>query len=221
VPPIIRELHLSKRTPDWVNSIYSLDVRNAHADHHSAAPVACSATETSSSLADRVLVASVLAARAGQRRGGSSRPYRCMESAIGHVPALHTAVTVERYVQSAGRGRLAYRYPGVRTIGAWPRRPSLAVWLTTDFTPIWRWAFLITCPTSRNRESKKVATRRGGSDPRDDRAARYGGGSGPLAAYLKRQSGTPASAPLIFALIEGHRFGWYYATANQPSPHRT
>jgi EmrB/QacA subfamily drug resistance transporter len=197
VPTIIRELRLSTTDAEWVNSIYSLVF----------AALLISFGRAGDLFGRRKLfilgtivfaAASVLAARAGN--GGELVAGRTAQG-IGAAMILPATLSTVNATFSGRERTIAFGIWGSTIGGMAAVGPVLGGWLTTDFS--WRWAFLINVPIAVLIVSSAVALIRETTDEHARRGA-------DLVGVLTSALGFGA---LVFALIEGQRYGWYSQTA--------
>jgi EmrB/QacA subfamily drug resistance transporter len=197
VPSIIRELHLSTTDAEWVNSIYSLVF----------AALLISLGRAGDLFGRRKLfiigtivfaLASVLAARAGN---GAELVAGRTAQGIGAAMILPATLSTVNATFTGRERTIAFGIWGSTIGGMAAVGPVLGGWLTTDFS--WRWAFLINVPIAILIVSTAFTWIRETTDAHARRGA-------DIIGVLTSALGFGA---LVFALIEGQRYGWYRPTA--------
>lgn len=197
VPTIIRELRLSTTDAEWVNSIYSLVFAallislGRAGDLHGRRKLFILGTIV-------FAAASVLAARAGN---GAELVAGRTAQGVGAAMILPATLATVNATFTGRERTIAFGIWGSTIGGMAAVGPVLGGWLTTDFS--WRWAFLINVPIALLIVSSAPALIRETTDAHARRGT-------DLIGVLTSALGFGA---LVFALIEGQRYGWLTTTA--------
>lgn len=193
VPSIIRDLHITLNDAEWINSIYSL--------------VFAALLITLGRIGDLAgrkrlytiglllfVGASMLAGLAPN--GGLLIAARLIQGVGGAMILPATLSIVNTTFQGRERG-IAFGIWGSIIGGMAALGPLLGGWLTTNLS--WRWAFYINLPIGLLALLGTLAWVR---ESRDEHARR----GFDLPGFL---TSTIGLASLVFALIEGQRYGWW------------
>ncbi|MGV8966166.1 MAG: MFS transporter [Cellulomonas sp.] len=193
LPVLIRDISLTATDAEWVNSVYAL--------------VFASLLITVGRIGDvfgrrRLLIigiivfgiASALAASADS--GATLIAARLLQGAGGAMILPATLSTINALFTGRERG-IAFAIWGSTIGGMAAAGPLVGGWLTTDFS--WRWAFLINIPIVLIVLVGAILWVPETKDPHADRGADL---RGVILSIL-------GLAAVVFALIEGLRFGWW------------
>ena len=197
LPVLIRDIHLTASDAEWINSVYAL--------------VFASLLITLGRIGDifgrrRLLivgilifgVASVLAA--GSYSGTTLIAARLLQGVGGAMILPATLSTVNALFTGRERG-IAFAIWGSTIGGMAAVGPVVGGWLTTYYT--WRWAFLINLPIVL---IVLVGTLLWVPETKDEHVER---GVDVLGVVLS----IAGLGAVVFALIEGQRYGWWLTTA--------
>ena len=201
LPVLIRDLSLTSADAEWVNSIYAL--------------VFAALLITTGRLGDRygrrrLLVVGILLFGAGSilaalATGAPTLLAARLVQGIGGAAILPaTLSTVNALFTGRERG-IAFAIWGSTIGGMAAVGPVVGGWLTTAYS--WQWAFLINIPVV-------IVVLIGAllwvPETKDEQATR---GADTLGIVLS----VVGLSAVVFALIEGQRFGWWTSTANRLS----
>lgn len=201
LPVLIRDLSLTSADAEWVNSIYAL--------------VFAALLITTGRLGDRygrrrLLIVGILLFGAGSilaalATGAAPLLAARLVQGIGGAAILPaTLSTVNALFTGRERG-IAFAIWGSTIGGMAAVGPVVGGWLTTAYS--WQWAFLINIPVV-------IAVLIGAllwvPETKDEHATR---GADTLGIILS----VVGLSAIVFALIEGQRFGWWTSTANRLS----
>ena len=197
VPSIIRTLHLTATTAEWLNSIYAL--------------VFAALLIPAGRLGDRwgrrrlfllgtivFVAASLVAATAGS---GSVLVLGRFLQGIGGAMVLPATLSTVNALFSGHERAVAFAIWGSTIGGVAALGPLVGGWLTTDFS--WRWAFFVNVPVGVLIVTGVVLFIPETSQPESARGADLAGNA--LA--------TLGFAAVVAALIEGARYGWWRAVS--------
>ena len=197
LPVLIRDISLTASDAEWINSVYAL--------------VFASLLITLGRIGDifgrrRLLiigillfgVASVLAA--SSHSGTTLIAARLLQGVGGAMILPATLSTVNALFTGRERG-IAFAIWGSTIGGMAAVGPVVGGWLTTDFT--WRWAFLINIPIVLIVLIGTLVWVPETKDPHVERGL-------DILGVVLSIAGLGA---VVFALIEGQRYGWWIATA--------